>query len=396
LAESLRSARLDRQLSSMALQYATWRKSNLEILTSDASLQDIARSEFLGNWPELSADNVIAAINAKADAGFRTEMWKWVESSASNPYRDEIISVLTLSRSEGADLKAEVLASVTSLRNSVDARVSSFFNSVDTPYERERDIVIRGSIEDLMTSYATRGTTARTTLQPIITSLADNQPVAQAKVTLKQKVEELLTDAAVAGIRRDLIGMIEKGVDTASLKTALTQYLTGLVDPDASALTLLRNDLYERELLKSIALSDMVDTYKEEDFPEELREIILLRSYEKAEERYARYERLRASNTQTERESASLDLTGLMGDMARHILVTDFAKYTASHPVADYIAGGEGRRSVNDYLSAYLLDRNTNSTKVPDLAVLMESLAAADYQRMMTDAGTAGGLHLLD
>ncbi len=396
LADRLRKGRLQRMLSDVAVEYAEARAANLPILTGNGAVMDFDRPAFLSSYPDLQGDASIAALSGLSESSFRSAAWQWVESSASSPFRDEVVSALTLSRSEGALLKTEVLSALSALRSSVDSRLDSLLSGVDRPYIRERDLVVRDSIETLMTAYANRSATARTLMVPEISAVSDTQSVDAAKAAIIGRINAVLTDPALTTIRREMLTLAYAAGSTTALKTALTDYLGGLTDGSPADLAKLKDNLYEREIMKAIAYASSVDVYRPEDFPVEIREIVLLREYDKAEKSYAEYLRARRSDVPAERDAAVLDLTGVMGDVARFVLARDFESYVAEHGAPAFIAAGKGHASLSEYWAAYLRDRHTNAGYLPPADKILERFALGEYQRMRADASAAGGLWKLD
>lgn len=396
LAERLRRGRLQKMISDIAVRYADARAANLPILTGNGAVVDFDRSRFLSAETNLDGAGIISAFMSFDDRSFRSAAWQWVQGAASSPFRDEVVSALTLSRSEGAELKNEVLAVLQDLRTSINGRLDALLNGVDAPYIRERDIVVRDSIEGLMGAYANRSAAARDRILPEVNAITELSPVESAKSGITARINDLLSDPALTTIRREMLALVEGAATTSVLKTSLNSYVDGLENGSSESLALLKDDLYEREILKAVAYASSVDTYASADVPTELREIVLLREFERAEKRYALYVKERSSDLQAERDGAVLDLTGIMGDVARFVIARDFEGYIGSNVPADFIRSGEGRASVREYWGAFLRDRHTSDGLLPPVDAILERFTLAEYQRMNRDAAAAGGLWNLD
>ncbi|MCR9145519.1 MAG: hypothetical protein NXI24_24985, partial [bacterium] len=166
----------------------------------------------------------------------------------------------------------------------------------------------------------------------------------------------------------------------------------------APELDQLADELYIRELNTAIAISDSADAYDPDDYPAELREFVLLRQYQRAVQRMDAYRDARASDVAAVRDTATLDLRGITGDVARSLLAADFDLYLGANDTNAFLADGEGgARSIAEYVNAYYNERQTGGELLPDSGLLLyERAALKEYQRMSADAIGAGGLAKLD
>ena len=163
------------------------------------------------------------------------------------------------------------------------------------------------------------------------------------------------------------------------------------------------DEVYERELRRALYLSATANTYVATDYPEELRELILVRQFSLARDRYTQYQTGRASTLQSEREETLLDLRGLGGDFARYVLATDFESYRNLAPensTAGFIDAAQTGGDAADlagYVATYLNAANTAPGLLPESgALLYERAAMHEYVRLYGDGNDAGGIHNLD
>ncbi|MEQ9367005.1 MAG: hypothetical protein RIF32_22415, partial [Leptospirales bacterium] len=387
LADRLRAARVDAVTTGIAGQYATALEDYLIDFSVDPTLQPPDAQAYVAAFPEIAGTAISSAANAIiADADYRANLWAWLDQNpgAARLYRSEAISVLHSSLNEGAALQAEVATRLNALLTNIDNSLTVLMAEPGQLLTAARDREVTTTIADFIADYNTRADAARAAYLDDIAAVSDGENLAVAQGQLLVAIESELPGAVFNEIRLELRKRIQAGAtSTADLKTELTAYLSGLPNPVATIA--LEDDLYSRTLRTAVITAQYADTYEAADYPEELRDIVLVRQYEAAQERYSSYLAQKSSDVESERAAATLDLRGIIGDLARSIAVQDFNDYLATNDFAAYIAGAEqnGGRGVDSYLAQYMRDRGTS----PELlgagyAVLYESLAQLEYQRL--------------
>ncbi|MCR9145492.1 MAG: hypothetical protein NXI24_24850 [bacterium] len=399
LADRLRAARVDAVTTGIAGQYATALEDYLTVFSADPTLQPPDAQAYVAAFPEISGTAVVAAVgNVIADADYRANLWTWIDQNpgAARLYRSETIAVLHSSINEGAALQAEIAARLSALQSTIDNNLTVLMAEPGQLLTAARDREVTTSVADFLISYSTRADDARTAYLDDVAAVSDAENLGVAQGQLLAAVESELPGAIFNEIRLELRARIQAGAaTTADLKTALTNYLNGMANPTATVA--LEDDLYARSLRGAVITAQYADTYEAADYPAALREMVLVREYEAANDRYDDYLARKSSDIESERSAAALDLRGLLGDMARYIAVRDFADYMAANDFASYIAGAEqnGGRGVDSYIAQYMVERGTS----PELlgagyAELYERLAQLEYQRLgVTPLSNA---HVLD
>ncbi|MBX7059397.1 MAG: hypothetical protein K1X75_15145, partial [Leptospirales bacterium] len=138
-----------------------------------------------------------------------------------------------------------------------------------------------------------------------------------------------------------------------------------------------------QELSEALALSAAGIGYRAANFRPELRDFVLLDSYDRARRSMEEYRAASASPDAAEREAASLDLSGVLPDVAEHFLVGDFEQWLSAHPLAAAIDGDHQGYSVSDHIAAYLEERHSSLALLPrGGAALFERLTQQEYQRL--------------
>ncbi|MEQ9363135.1 MAG: hypothetical protein RIF32_02775, partial [Leptospirales bacterium] len=394
LADRLRAARVDAVTSGIAGQYAIALEDYLIDFSADPTLQPPDAQAYIAAFPEIAGTAVVNAVdNTIPDAAYRASLWTWIDQNpgAARLYRSEAISVLHSSMNEGAALQAELQTRLANLQTNIDNSLTVLMAEPEQLLVSARDREVTTSVADFLISYSTRATDAQAAYLDDIAAVSDAENLGVAQGQLLAAVESELPGAVFNEIRLELRKRIQAGaVSTADLKAELTTYLNGLTNPTATSA--LEDDLYSRSLRTAVITAQYADEYEAADYPAELREIILVRQYEAGQERYAEYLERKNSDVESERAAASLDLRGILGDVARSVAVQDFADYLAANDYAAYIAAAEenGSRGISTYIEAYMIDRGTS----PELlgagyAVLYEQLAQREYQRLATTPANA-------
>ncbi|MBI3395111.1 MAG: hypothetical protein HY042_04695, partial [Spirochaetia bacterium] len=293
--------------------------------------------------------------------------------------------------------------------------VIAALDRVDNGYERDAVLLpaaVRESIADLISRYAVRAQPVRETMNGALSGLAGVSDLGQARQSLMAALE-VLTGAEFATPRAALQAIIAGAGDVSSLKLSVQSYLDSLTDPDPAMIDQTAGDLYGSELLRTLSVAGSVDSFQNVDWPVDLRTFILVYEYQTASSRYEGYQDLRASSAASQDESPVLDLSGLLGDMARFILAKDleaFAAETTADPVAGTgntgsiadararaLAHGEsGSYYLSDYFSAYFASRNTDSTKMPALNQIAADLLSGELRRITSDSVSKGGIRNID
>ncbi len=431
LTERLRDARLERRITAAAAHYGQFQLQNLDYVNDPSIAIWPNATEFFKAYPDLDGDPVQVDINQIAQNfpnSFRAKLFEYVGSIPEEKalFAGEIAALLGRDLSDGLALKNAVDATMLAMRTRVDDSLAAYAAEVDVAVVHERDLAVKTSVTELLNAYATRGDTARTAYLPELDAVALSMAAPDAKNLLAARADELLSDAIYTTIREQIHRALnttfeayEKRMDeieasaapaaqkTIERETARVTFLLTAKSQLASALYAvptvnaqervdLERELYTRELRKAVTLSDMSPAFDPEAYPEELHAFVLVRQYTRARERYADYLDLRSAATDGERDRASLNLTGLSGDFAESILAEDFANYIGGHPIAAFLAGGEGRRTIDEYLDGYFRDRHTGPQNLPfGGALLGEIVALSEYRRIQADAA-GPGLFALD
>ncbi|MEQ9366681.1 MAG: hypothetical protein RIF32_20750, partial [Leptospirales bacterium] len=387
LADRLRAARVDALTTGIAGQYAMALEDYLIDFSVAPTLQPPDAQAYVAAFPEIAGTAISSAANAIiADADYRANLWTWLDANpgVARLFRSEAISVLHSSLNEGAALQAEVATRLNALQTNIDNSLTVLMAEPGQLLTAARDREVTTTIADFINDYNNRADAARAAYLDDIAAVSDGENLAVAQGQLLVAIESELPGAVFNEIRLELRKRIQAGaVSTADLKTELTAYLSGLPNPVATIA--LEDDLYSRTLRTAVITAQYADSYEAADYPEELRDIVLVRQYEAAQERYNSYLAQKNSDVESERAAATLDLRGIIGDLARSIAVQDFNDYLAANNFAAYIAGAEqnGGRGVDSYITQYMRDRGTS----PELlgagyTVLYESLAQIEYQRL--------------
>ncbi|MCR9142742.1 MAG: hypothetical protein NXI24_10860 [bacterium] len=406
LADRFRVSQEEQRLAEIVGAYADAGLEFLIRLETNPGTLPLDQADFLAAYAaEVDGSDVIAQINAISETDFRTQLWSYVDGMAPGKslFKSEIAGVLRANPGDEAGLKAAVLAALNGLQTRIDDTLTIELGRSDAIIDRDRDLEVESSVAALITQYATRGTDARAALLPGVAAVNDADSVADAKTALSALIAGLSAPvagatAAFAGIKRELTRLVDESAaaDAASLKAELTDALNALEDPAAADTLTIEGELYLREMKIAQGVSDNVDSYEADDYPEELREFVLVRAHTLAKERYADYLALKNSGLAEERAAASLNLTGLMGDFARNLLLRDFADYRGANDytakIAAARAGDEGPYSIGQYLSEYLDSANSDGSLLPrGGADLVEDLALREYQRIAAAQTAAGG-----
>ena len=403
LADRFRVSREEERLAEIVSAYADAGLEFLIRLETDPDSLPVDQVAFLDAYSaELNGSSVIGAVSALGDTDFRANLWSYVATlpSQNGLYKSEIAGVLRANPGDGATLKSAVLAALNALQTRIYDTLEVELGRSDAIVNRDRDLTVETSVAALIAQYATRGSDTQTQLLPTVAAVSDALGLADAKTALVAAIDALggTSAAAFAGIKRELKDVLNASaaVDTTALKAELSAAINALSDPATADVLTLEGELYLREMKIAQGVSDNSDIYTADDYPEELREFVLVRSYTLAKERYEDYLALKNSSLAEERDAAVLDLSGLMGDFARNILLTDFAAYRAANDyeaaIATALAGDEGPYSIGAYLSGYLEDRQTNGDQLPRGGVdIAEDLAVREYQRITADQAAAGG-----
>ncbi len=395
LAERLREARLEREIYFIADRYGQLLEQELDFADEDANAPN--RETLLAGYPQLKVDPIRTAINGIADdASFRANVWQYLRDNPtiSRIYKSEVVAALNESVSEGAALKAELLARLDSQATEINQSLAALMDEDLGGFTQERDVVVETNVADLIAAYANRGATAAAEYGPSIAALADGTDLATAKATLRTELNTKLGARIYGEIRRGLDQIItQSSADTATLKAALQAYLAGLPVPGAGELAEITKTLHDRTLLTALARAETADKYTAADYPADLRQLVLLRNHQIARERHAKYLEDRDSDVPNVRDGATLNLSGIGGENARWLLMQELEARLVDKPIDAYMSAAEGRRTLSDYASEFLNDRKIVGA---DGATLVEWLTHREYLRLTADATTAGGLHLVD
>lgn len=399
LAKRLRAARLAGTVTGAAAKYAEIKSQYTEALFENPFVVEPGREAFLAAYPQLNGESLIADVEALPATDFRAKLLEWLRTTrqASGLFDGEIIGHLQTTVDDGETLKSDLVALLEDFQSRIENDINVNLDPIDRITLRDRDLRVRTGVDELITQWSTRADQARALLDDGVDGLDEAADLNDNKILMAAEIDALLEEPVLAGLRQEIIPIVNTATSSAELKTNLRDYLDGLTNPAAADLAELRTELYTNDLRRALTISDATTEFDGQHYSDELRAMIALRAYEKANERLADYQKMKNADTEAVRAAASLDLAGINGDLANWILVRDFDEYAAGHAPADLIAAGEGNRAMDDYLGEYFADRGTGPDRIQDGgAEIAERLALREYQRIQSAAAVAGGLHKLD
>ncbi|MCB1315262.1 MAG: hypothetical protein KDK27_04865, partial [Leptospiraceae bacterium] len=403
LAARLRQNRVESTVTALSAAFA----GRLDdYLTDYAYNSDFAGTaptaeQYFQSQPVIQAQPVRDALAGIDDADLRAELWTYIENADAEHrlYVSALIGVLHGSTNTGAALRAELSAAIDALENELEAGLQALAADSTRIMLRQRDFIVEESVAAFMAQYATRATDARAAYIPEIDAIADGESLSTAQITLRERADTLLEHAAFTEMRLRIKAIIADSTDTIALKQALRDYLNGINDPAAGDVAQYADELYPETLREALYIAANSDSYNEEHYPQELREFVLIDQYAQARERLEYYQTKRNADTETERNQAVLDFSGVMGSMARYFLILDYESYAASeNDKQNYIQAGEGRRSISDYINAYAVSRGhvNGASSLAESWAIAERSAEREYLRIADATTTAGGIHRLD
>ncbi|MDH5656868.1 MAG: hypothetical protein OEZ34_13225, partial [Spirochaetia bacterium] len=142
-----------------------------------------------------------------------------------------------------------------------------------------------------------------------------------------------------------------------------------------------------RQLTGALYLMDSSLSFHPEDYPDEFRNLLLVRSFAKAKKIYDGFLSQYSSDLWTERADASLDLSGVNGDFAAYAALKDILYFLKTHPVKAYIENAAAGRSMGDYIQHYYRDRNSEPVKFSAGSLYIEEkVAHFEYERIKKDS----------
>ncbi len=403
LADRFRVSQEEQRLAEIVGAYADAGLEFLIRLETNPATLPLDQADFLAAYSaEIDGSDVLAAVTGLAETDFRENLWSYIAGLGPEKglFKSEIAGVLRSNAGDEAALKSAVTAALNALQTRINDTITVELGRADAIIDRDRDLEVTDSVAGLIAQWATRGTDAKAELLPAVAAVSDALSIADAKTALNAAIDALsgTSESAFASIKRDLTRLVDESTaaDAATLKTELNNAINALTDPAAADVLTVEGELYLREMKLAMGVSDNSDSYDADDYPAELREFVLLRAHTLAKERYADYLALKNSSLAEEREAATLNLSGLMGDFARNILLRDFADYRGANDyvsaIADAQAADEGPYSIGQYLNDYLESANTSGAALPLGGVdLVEDLAVREYQRIAAAQAAGGG-----
>ncbi|MBE7438182.1 MAG: C39 family peptidase [Spirochaetales bacterium] len=400
-AAELRGIVLSQAVSESALQYASLSAQFVQVVKEGYLAAPVTPEEYLEAQSIFKVSDLATLVNGLSADGLRSSLTGLLAAQPPERglYVSQIHGVLASGDLDGEDLRAAVLAALSNTRSSIEESFLTLAATTQDRAIRDADLVVDESVLAFMTAYAGRTQTAQDALAGLAAMDSGlDLPTARSQVLgWLETLNSGENKGALATIRRKVAVLAHEADSTLTLKSTILDYLNALPVSDAAEdLARLKDDLYRSSLLSAMDRLDLSAQYKAEDYPAELREILLLRAYQSAEKRYAEYRSLRDADTAVLRERAVLDLRGVNGAIAGSILLRDFFEYQSAHSFSDYLAAqnaADEPATQADYIQAYLKDRNTEATFLPDGGfILLETLAHQEYHRLNADLPLNGGI----
>ncbi|PKL30451.1 MAG: hypothetical protein CVV45_17455, partial [Spirochaetae bacterium HGW-Spirochaetae-10] len=353
--DRLRRQQSDAAIYAMAENYGVYLSSALDGYGSTGGLLAADPDAYLDELDSLDPAAVKAKVSSVGDTDFEKNIRKTLDSLPASAYlyRSHLLSIIEKSPLQGAELKAQLLSAIDAYETDMVASLEALTGESFGSFRMQADLELKAEVDEKVSlfieRYMNRGQTAKSELATIFDVLAaelSTGTLDDKKNALRVEILDRLKDAVFTSMVRDLLVMIDSAEDLDSLKQSLQSYTNGLVDPtDAQVLTA-KESILMRTLRSMLALGDSLDTFEAKLIPEEFREFVMLRQYERAEKRFADYQTLKNSDVQSERESAVLDLRGIEADFAASVLLRDFSQWQSTHSIEEYLSHANSARSI--------------------------------------------------
>ncbi|HQI21577.1 MAG TPA: hypothetical protein PLW55_19640, partial [Leptospiraceae bacterium] len=287
-ADDLRAIRLADLGQSAVSRYAAYVESSVSNQKSGGTGFLPDRNKFMHDLVG-GFDPSISAVTAMAPAGIRAALWSYVKGLPSEQavYAGEIVSVLSRGALDGDALKSAVLARLNASQMNLSETLARS-GAVEKRAESALDLRVEKSVTDLMERYAQRGTTA-SAISTFVSTIADATVQTDAARSVDAKLKSDFATAELTSIRNRLYQIMASASSTTDMKSQMQAYLATIANPDAADVQARTAEVQELEMLDAIAASDSRSTYRASDYPEEMREFVLVRQFNKAREMYANY-----------------------------------------------------------------------------------------------------------
>ncbi|MCB1327407.1 MAG: hypothetical protein KDK35_19375, partial [Leptospiraceae bacterium] len=354
----------------------------------------IEPGQFLRERPELQAGDLrdfIAGLNPD-HTDLRAAVWQRIQtlSPARGLFAGALIETLHTVDGNGVALQDALLLALQNTETELRTGLGVLLDAEVEAYTYEADFVIDDGISEALSTHSARVAAGRDRLLQAMTEFS----AAEDLETLVELVfVELDAAETPESLRLKVSALLSQSESPGSAVQELADYLGALEPPTPAELGALRTQLSHRELNRAFDIVAVLDDYEPDLIPTELREFVLLSQYEAGRERLDAFLADRASDEESVRQNAFLDLSGLPGFVARAVLAEDIDLFFQEEPIAGRIAG-HASLSTDDLISLYLEDRNTDATGIADqVTFLRERLQHLEYARLSSDA--AGSIHTL-
>ncbi|WP_143464817.1 hypothetical protein, partial [Leptonema illini] len=403
--DRLRRQQSDAAIYAMAENYGVYLSNALGEYGSTGGLVAADPDAYLEEMDSLDPTVVRAKVTSVGDTDFEKNIRAALDSLPASAYlyRSHLLSIIEKSPLQGAELKAQLLSAVDGYETDMVASLEALTGESFGSFRMQADLELKAEVDEKVSlfigRYMNRGQTAKSELATIFDDLAAELATGtldDKKNVLRVEILDRLKDAVFTSMVRDLLVMIQNGEDFDDLKAAIEAYGAGLVDPTDEQVLTAKESILIRTLRSMLALGDSLDTFEAKLIPEEFREFVMLRQYERAEKRYADYQTLKNSDVESERESAVLDLRGIEADFAASVLLRDFSQWQSTHSIEDYLSQANSTRSIQDYLGEYMQDRHTSGDLLPRGGADIVKLVMQQEYLRLTSAGSANGIGSLD
>ncbi len=401
--DRLRRLQRDAALYGMAESYGLYLSDALTGYGASAGLVAADPGDYIKEMQALDPGITREKVRALDDTGFEKNIRAALDGLPSSAYlyRSHLLSIIEKSPLQGAELKAELLSAIDGLEADMVHSLEALLGESFTGFRMQADLTFTPGVEESVSAFIERYMQRTQTTRSVLATFADDTDLWEGnlderKTALREHLQDELSHAVFTGIRKDLFAIIEEAEDFNALREAIQTYAEELHDPTEAEVLTARETVLVRLLRAMLALGDSLDTFDAGLIPEEFREFVLLRQYERAENRYQEFLSLKTSDLQSERESAVLDLRGIAGDFASSILLRDFTQWQAEHSIEDFLNQARTARSAQDYLNEYMRDRNTSSDLLPEGGnALINLVMQQEYSRLVA-AGMQDGIDALD
>ncbi len=392
---------------------------------------DRALAQFRARHPQLDATAFLARVSAVDDNSAHDQLLALVGSASQSEalFAGAVASVLA-GTLEAGDLRAAAESAVRDLaaRLAAELAASARTTADKLAFLLEAPVGENSSIIDLVSEFAQSRTRAENEFLPALDSISALPPGTDPESVASQvrdAIDRVLGAAGHALARGGLLGVVEgeqERLATAleeiattsdpaeralrteqaiadfrsSLDGALRNCVAGWEVPDAAGVAELTESLLRRDVARATDLVATADSFPVESLPAELREVIVLREFDRARERRAQFHSDRLDPARA--PHAVLDLDGLGGEFARWLVVQELHEFQGNLSTQDFLnSTPEGIRVGSaELLAAFAQAHPTKGMTAAVAAHLRERILVAELARLEEAALAAGGIHLLD